>query len=138
MEPLAILQADPLDLLFENRNKSYGAYPLRKYYPQRLMISMGIITSLVILISFIYIYSDSKSSLQKHIQIPECVLQEINFTKEVKPPVLPTRPSVPKTPASLAYKTMENNPLMEIQQALPSCNVQSPRKTKMKSLYPLK
>jgi periplasmic protein TonB len=105
MEPLAILQADPLDLLFENRNKKYGAYPLRKYYPQRLIISMGIIMSLVIMLSFIYLYTDSKSSLQKHIQIPECILREINLTKEVKPPVLPARPSVPKTAASLAYKT---------------------------------
>ena len=59
MEPLAILQADPLDLLFENRNKKYGAYPLRKYYPQRLIISMGIIISLVIMISFTYMYPDS-------------------------------------------------------------------------------
>ena len=30
MEPIAILHADPLDLLFENRNKSYGAYPIAK------------------------------------------------------------------------------------------------------------
>ena len=45
MEPLTILRADPLDLLFENRNKDYGAYPLRKYYPQRLMISLGIMFS---------------------------------------------------------------------------------------------
>ncbi len=33
MEPLAILQADPLDLLFENRNKKYGAYPVAKILP---------------------------------------------------------------------------------------------------------
>ena len=41
MEPIDMLKADPLDLLFENRNKSYGAYPLRKFYAQRLYISMG-------------------------------------------------------------------------------------------------
>jgi len=105
MEPLAILQTDPLDLLFENRNKSYGAYPLRKYYPQRLMISMGIISSLVILISFTFLYPGSASSIQKHMLIPECILQEINLTQEVKPPVPPVRPSMPKQPATQAYKT---------------------------------
>ncbi len=49
MEPFAMLQADPLDLLFENRNKMYGAYPLRKYYPRRLLISMGITFSMVVI-----------------------------------------------------------------------------------------
>jgi periplasmic protein TonB len=48
MEPLAILHADPLDLLFENRNKSYGSYTLRKFYPQWLLISLGITSSLVV------------------------------------------------------------------------------------------
>ena len=31
-----ILHTDLLDILFEQRNKSYGAYQLRKMYPQRL------------------------------------------------------------------------------------------------------
>jgi periplasmic protein TonB len=41
MEPFAILHADSLDLLFENRNKLYGAYPLRKYYKRRLYRAMA-------------------------------------------------------------------------------------------------
>jgi protein TonB len=55
MEPLAIVQADPLDILFENRNKSYGAYCLRKYYEQRLMISIGVVMTLVVIVSFAYL-----------------------------------------------------------------------------------
>lgn len=35
-----IRHAQLLDLLFENRNKAYGAYTLRKYYPQRLVIAL--------------------------------------------------------------------------------------------------
>lgn len=31
-----ILRSDVLDIVFENRNKSYGAYELRKCYPKRL------------------------------------------------------------------------------------------------------
>ena len=34
-----ILQADLLDILFEHRNKLYGAYALRKTYSHRLGIS---------------------------------------------------------------------------------------------------
>ena len=32
-----ILQADMLDILFEHRNKIYGAYALRKQYNKRLI-----------------------------------------------------------------------------------------------------
>lgn len=104
MEPLAILQADPLDLLFENRNKSYGAYPLRKYYQQRLMISMGIIMSLVVLISFIYLYPGSSSSLiQKKPVVPDIIIHEFILKQEVKPLIPQVRPSVPRPPATVTY-----------------------------------
>lgn len=35
-----ILKADILDILFENRNKEYGAYALRKTYDKRLLIAL--------------------------------------------------------------------------------------------------
>ena len=50
-----ILTADMLDIVFENRNKAYGAYALRKYYDKRLMNSLGIMLLTVtafILLSF--------------------------------------------------------------------------------------
>jgi protein TonB len=53
-----ILKAAPLDLLFENRNKLYGAYPLRKYYHQRLTTAVGISLFLSAgLLFFIYEYN---------------------------------------------------------------------------------
>ena len=51
-----ILQADMLDILFEHRNKLYGAYALRKTYKRRLGLALGIALSiglLFILMSFI-------------------------------------------------------------------------------------
>ena len=48
MEPLDILRADPPDQMFENRNKAYGAYSLRKYYAQRLFISLGLVLSVLV------------------------------------------------------------------------------------------
>jgi protein TonB len=104
MEPLAILQADPLDLLFENRNKSYGAYPLRKYYPQRLIISIGIIMSLVTLISFTFLYPDPSSSfMQGHMVVPDVTIHEINLDQNVKPLIPPGRPSIARPPATSPY-----------------------------------
>lgn len=46
-----ILQADMLDILFEHRNKLYGAYALRKTYSSRLMIALG--SALALVFSFL-------------------------------------------------------------------------------------
>ena len=35
-----IMKSDVLDILFENRNKLYGAYPLRKFYPERIKAAL--------------------------------------------------------------------------------------------------
>jgi protein TonB len=37
-----ILKSDALDILFDNRNKLYGAYPLRKFYPERIKTALVI------------------------------------------------------------------------------------------------
>jgi protein TonB len=44
-----ILQADMLDILFEHRNKLYGAYALRKTYSHRLGLALGVALSIVLL-----------------------------------------------------------------------------------------
>ncbi len=49
MDPLAMVKAEPPDILFENRNKRYGDYPPRKYYTQRLIISLDNTIVLVLL-----------------------------------------------------------------------------------------
>ena len=49
MEPNKIMSADILDLVFENRNKDYGAYELRKYYNKRIVKALIITTSIAIL-----------------------------------------------------------------------------------------
>ena len=40
MLPNQIKQSDVLDIIFEHRNKSYGAYPLRKSYNKRLALAL--------------------------------------------------------------------------------------------------
>jgi periplasmic protein TonB len=40
MNPKEILRADLLDIIFDNRNKTYGAYALRKHYDKRLFKSL--------------------------------------------------------------------------------------------------
>ncbi|MFI5186581.1 MAG: energy transducer TonB, partial [Chitinophagales bacterium] len=54
-----ILHADLLDILFENRNKAYGAYALRKTYNYRLKWALGISLSSILLL-LIFNYSRSE------------------------------------------------------------------------------
>ncbi len=51
MKGEAILKSDLLDLLFDQKNKAYGAYQLRKGYRSRLLQSIGIMTGTVIILS---------------------------------------------------------------------------------------
>lgn len=46
-----ILKADIIDIIFEKRNKDYGAYDLRKFYPDRLKASLGIMFLIAIVFS---------------------------------------------------------------------------------------
>lgn len=46
-----ILKSDALDILFENRNKMYGAYQLRRYYDNRLAKSLGLMLIGVLVLS---------------------------------------------------------------------------------------
>lgn len=51
-----IMNSDVLDILFEKRNKLYGAYTLRKFYNNRLMKAVGAtLTVAVILSAFTFI-----------------------------------------------------------------------------------
>ena len=48
MEINKILSADVLDIIFEGRNKAYGAYDLRKTYNKRLINALMVMGGLVV------------------------------------------------------------------------------------------
>jgi protein TonB len=50
MEPNQIKEADILDILFDGRNKEYGAYELRKSYNRRVVKSLFAMGSVVLLV----------------------------------------------------------------------------------------
>jgi protein TonB len=61
MQPEKILKSDVLDILFENRNKEYGAYQLRRDYNSRVKKSIAIAFSLVaVIISFSFFKKSPK------------------------------------------------------------------------------
>jgi periplasmic protein TonB len=58
MNAESILHAEMLDIIFENRNKEYGAYELRKRYGNRLKIAMEIMSLAVLTFCLILSFDD--------------------------------------------------------------------------------
>ena len=91
-----ILQADMLDILFEHRNKLYGAYALRKTYPHRLGLALGVALSLVllfVLLSFLKKdngdngpFKDNKTVILTDVTIPKEETKEPEIPKEQPKP----------------------------------------------------
>lgn len=90
MKSEQILKADLLDILFENRNKAYGAYSIRRAYPSHLKKAMGMMLLLVAGLS-LYVMSKPKKPTQRAFTIvlePDHKLadiKEIDKPKEQKP-----------------------------------------------------
>ncbi|WP_164972742.1 energy transducer TonB [Lacibacter luteus] len=61
MKSEEILKADVLDILFENRNKAYGAYSIRKAYPSHLKKAMATML-LLVGAGFVIVMSQSKKA----------------------------------------------------------------------------
>ncbi len=101
MEANKILSADILDLVFENRNKDYGAYELRKTYNKRIVMALVITASLALLALLGSILASSLDSGKSNkVEIREVTLadikQEEEKPKELPPPPPPKPPDPPK------------------------------------------
>jgi periplasmic protein TonB len=64
MKTESILHTDLLDIVFENRNKSYGAYTLRKFYNNRMYKALGLtFVAVGLLCSFTLIKNDENKKI---------------------------------------------------------------------------
>ena len=83
METNKILSADILDIIFEGRNKAYGAYDLRKTYNKRLLIAMMVMGSLVLLLLIGYLISNYQAAHKKTVAVVQDVqLEDVKQEKK--------------------------------------------------------
>jgi len=109
-----ILKADLLDLLFENRNKEYGAYVLRRDYPSHLKKAMGLMLLFVLALFF---YSMSKSPSENNCTLPindtTVVnledIREKNPEKKVQPQPQRTVEKAPPTRENPIFKVVQDD-----------------------------
>ncbi len=73
-----ILKTDVLDIIFEKRNKLYGAYNLRKFYPGRLKLALGFMFITAISFSAFTFLPEKESKLVTIVcAFPDTKLKEI-------------------------------------------------------------
>ena len=96
MEINKILTADFLDILFEGKNKDYGAYDLRKTYNRRLTKALLITAAFALLIFLGTVFASVfQKSGQDKLHVVDTQLAEI---KKDAPPPPPPPPPPPKAP----------------------------------------
>lgn len=100
MDIKEILSADILDIIFEGRNKDYGAYDLRKTYNKRIVTSLIVMASLCILIFGGSILANKlgNDKNKKDVVVQDIELQDVKQEekKEEPPPPPPKPPEPPK------------------------------------------
>jgi protein TonB len=99
MEAKQILKADWLDILFEGRNKEYGAYDLRRTYNRRITIALigTVVLILLILIGSAIAKKLNKDTSVVQMKTAETTLQQIK-PNEPPPPPPPPPPKLPPPP----------------------------------------
>ncbi len=126
MEKMQILQAELLDLLFEGRNKNYGAYDLRKNYNKRMEYAlMGTILICLLFIVGNLLANHGRTFIQEQPKIDVILdpYQEKIKEKELPPPppkekivVAAERYNVPViTPDKLVAEEDEMKPVNDLE-----------------------
>jgi len=106
MEVTKILTADVLDIIFDGKNKSYGAYELRKTYKRRLVMSLAGMTTVILLLIGSFLWGNTKKGdLSREVILPpDVVVDKVdNKPEEVKPPPPPKAPEPPRQMAQRIY-----------------------------------
>lgn len=98
MEVNKILTADILDIIFEGRNKDYGAYELRKTYNKRMIRALVATLVILVLVFVGYMLANKMSENSKNDVIVQDVQLEEIKQEEKKPEPPPPPPPKPEPP----------------------------------------
>ncbi|GEO09065.1 energy transducer TonB [Segetibacter aerophilus] len=94
MEVNKILNADILDIIFEGKNKDYGAYELRKTYNRRITTAMIVMAAVCLLVFLTQLFGSDGDKDKNKIIVQDVQLEDIK--KEEKKPEPPPPPPPPK------------------------------------------
>jgi len=96
-----IMSADILDIIFDGRNKDYGAYELRKSYSKRLTLALAGMAAILALvfIGYFVVNTINANSKKSEVVVKDVQLEEIKQEEkknEPPPPPPPPKQEPPK------------------------------------------
>lgn len=100
MDANKILSSSDLDILFDGRNKEYGAYELRKTYAKRIRIALLATLALVVLF-IVYMYASASGP---ETEVKKFEVQDVKIEKYNKPPPPKKAPPPPPPPKAAPPK----------------------------------
>ena len=100
MEANKILNADILDIIFDGKNKSYGAYQLRKTYNKTLTRALLITLAILLLVFLGSVFANiiNKNNGKEAIDVIDTQMAEIKKDEPPPPPPPPPPPTPPPPP----------------------------------------
>jgi protein TonB len=104
MKSETILQSNLLDIIFENRNKDYGAYVLRKQYNHRLTQAMFAMMGCVLFFSILQVFKGGTSD--------QFFVPAVNGPGLMTIPPTPKPPETHTAPASRPRNDAERTPVI--------------------------
>ncbi|RYY68662.1 MAG: hypothetical protein EOO13_11680 [Chitinophagaceae bacterium] len=109
-----ILQSDLLDIVFDNRNKAYGAYELRRHYKRRLVKALSVAFILAGGLACIALFIKKEKGLKMSIADTEYVFfKEVDMPKEK--PVEIKKPEPKKAQAAAEKKVAQQQYVSNIE-----------------------
>jgi protein TonB len=115
MDIKALVHADYLDIIFDQRNKNYGGYQLRRYYGNRMGRAVAILyATLALLVLFAVLYKPA-------VAIDRLVGRTVIEVADIRPPAIappkvvqPPARQQPKPSPNVAFKPiLTNDPIPE-------------------------
>ena len=103
MDPNKILSADILDLVFEGRNKEYGAYELRKSYNRRIGRALLMTSAIALLALLASLLATAKQKSGK-VKMQEITIQDLKQDEKKEPPPPPPPPPPKQEPPKVEMK----------------------------------
>jgi protein TonB len=117
MEAGNILNADVLDIIFDSRNKDYGAYDLRKHYQRRLTKSFIVTLLIVVLLCLTYMLLGSMKPGKDKLEVNGTVTLE--KVPEKEKPVEKLTPPPVKQVIPPEIKMIRNTPPVIVKGEVP-------------------
>jgi periplasmic protein TonB len=110
MDTNKILSSDLLDLVFDDRNKSYGAYELRRTYPERVKRSLLITAAIATIVFGGAVLGNTLKPSKVEIPKDEVTVIDLTPTDDVEPEVIP--PQKQQAAAAPAHTVAFSTPII--------------------------